>query len=362
MNIRLFLIEVLTITALCSLPARAEMKVIEADNAYRMGDNDSKIDARRIAIQEAKRKALELAGAYVESLTVVKNYQLTKDEVKAYTAGILETEVVSEQMRGTTDHPEIYIRTRCTIDTAILSAQIDHYGESEDLKELLKSSVKENEDLKKERDLLVNQLAAEKDKTKADDTRNKLDRVLTKEEANDDTGRVWIEQSSLIREGDDNGQEVRQADLDKAALVLEQSIKANPQNQRTGYLLAIIYQRSRNYPAAENLLRSTIQRRPSSPAPHLRLGLVLKERGRYQEALKEFHFVERLRPHYLPVVFFTGLTLKEAGTCGKAVQYLNRFLKDPRANKCPKKKQVAIAAIEQCGGDRPGRQRRARQL
>ena len=129
--------KVLLVLFLTSLPliARGEVKTVEADATYVMGDNDSKVDARRVATQEAKRKALELAGAYVESLTVVKNYQLTKDEVKAYTAGILETEIASEQMRGTTEHPEIYIKARCTIDTDIITAQIDRYRENEDLKE-----------------------------------------------------------------------------------------------------------------------------------------------------------------------------------------------------------------------------------
>ncbi|MDH4162559.1 MAG: hypothetical protein OEW15_07695, partial [Nitrospirota bacterium] len=72
-------------------PAFAALKTIEAENLYHMGDNDSKLDARRISTQEAKRKALELAGTYVASLTEVKDYRLTKDEVTAYTAGIIET-------------------------------------------------------------------------------------------------------------------------------------------------------------------------------------------------------------------------------------------------------------------------------
>ena len=83
----LLVITILT-SALPLSRAYAEVKIIEADSTFIMGDNDSKVDARRIATQEAKRKALELAGTYVESLTTVKNYQLTKDEVMSYTAGV----------------------------------------------------------------------------------------------------------------------------------------------------------------------------------------------------------------------------------------------------------------------------------
>src|SRR5271169_3693187 len=152
----------LLIAGFLPIATYAEIKVIESESTYIMGDNDSKVDARRIATQEAKRKVLELAGTYVESLTQVKNYQLTKDEIKSYTTGVLETEVVSEQMRGTTEHPEIYVKTRCKIDTDSLIAQIGKFQENEDLKEQVNATAKENDDLKKERDELVKQLASEK--------------------------------------------------------------------------------------------------------------------------------------------------------------------------------------------------------
>ena len=89
----------------------------------------------------------------------------------------------------------------------------------------------------------------------------------------------------------------------------------------------------------------------------MKLGVLLKEHGNYQEALREFHFVERLRPHIPMVLFYTGMTFKQMGRCGMSVQYLNRFLKDRRGNRYPAKKEMAIAAIEECGGDRPGRRR-----
>jgi tetratricopeptide (TPR) repeat protein len=358
-------ISLLTIVLLYSGPlcpnARAEIKVIEADSTYLMGDNESKVDARRIAFQEAKRKALEQAGTYVESLTTVRDYQLTKDEIKTYTAGILMTEVMSEQMRGTSERPEIYIRTKCTIDTDVLTAQIDRYRKNEVLEDQLKASYKENDELKKERDRLVKQLAAQKDKAKAEETRKKLDRVLSREEANDDANRVWVSLGNKLEDGQVKGQDVQQADLDRSVVMLERAVKVNPQNQRAHYMLATIYQKNGNSTAAENQLRIAIQQQPSNPASHMKLGMLLREGGRSREALKEFHFVARLRPHYLPAVFYVGMTFKDLDKCGKSVQYLNRFLKDGRVNQYPGKKEAAIRAVEECGGARPGRQRQYRE-
>jgi Flp pilus assembly protein TadD len=335
--------------------ARAEVKVIEADSTYIMGDNDSKVDARRIATQESKRKALELAGTYVESLTQVKNYQLTKDEIKTYTAGILETEVVAEQMRGTTEHPEIYIKTRCKIDTDALAAQIDKYRENEDLKEQLNDSSRENEDLKQQRDTLVKQLAAEKDRERAAETRKQLDTILAKEEANDETHKVWINIGPQLIQADENGREIRQSDLDNASVVLQRSVKNNPQNLRARLLLAAVYKRKGNTAAAEAELRSAVQNNPSNPAPHMGLGVLLRDNKRYEEALQEFHLVERMRPRYPMMLFYAGMTYRDTDRCGYAVRYLQRFLNDPRSNRFPKKKEQATQTINSCGSGRaPG--------
>jgi tetratricopeptide (TPR) repeat protein len=353
-----FLILLFTVALLLHPNAHAEIKVIEADSVYIMGDNDSKVNSRRIATQEAKRKALELAGTYVESLTIVRNFQLTRDDVKAYSAGILETDVVAEQMRGTTEHPEIYIRAKCTIDTDVLAARISRYRENEDLKEQLDASVRENDALKKERDALVKQLAADRGKTQAEQTQQKLDAVLTREELNDDTARIW---TTLAPQFDEEASTLsqKQSDLERSAARLEQAVRINPRNQRAYCLLSFIYQKMGDYAAAEERLRTAIHHLPSAPAPHLRLGILLRQRGRYPEAMKEFHFVERVRPHNLPVVFYSGMTYKDMGKCGKAVQYLNRFLKAKSVDQYPGKKELALAAIEQCGGNRPGRQRKA---
>jgi tetratricopeptide (TPR) repeat protein len=357
----LIFIEALIVSALFYHSAYAEVKIIEADSTYIIGDNDSKVDARRIATQEAKRKALELAGTYVESMSVVKDYQLTKDEVKSYSAGVLETEVVSEQMRGTTEHPEIYIKARCKIDSDALTAHIDRYRESEDLKEQLDASSKENDDLKQERDALIKQLAAEKDKAKAAETRKQLDTVLSKEEANDDTKKVWINIGPQLVEVDESGHEINQADLDKNAVILQRVVQTNPQNERAQYMLTSIYLKEGNYSEAEKRLRIAIQQHPRNPEPHLKLGVVLKDQHRYQEALQEFHVVERLRPRNPMMLFYTGVTFKAVNECRKSVHYLQRFVNEVRSKKFPKKRERAIQVIDECGGKRPGRTRRSRQ-
>jgi tetratricopeptide (TPR) repeat protein len=343
---------------LLGVNSHAEVEIIEADSTYIMGDNDSKVDARRIALQEAKRKALELAGTYIENLTQVQNYQLTNDEIKSYTAGILETEVVSERMGGTTDHPEISIKTRCKIDTDILTAQINRFRASEDLKEQLSAAAREKDALQKERDALVKQLAAQTSKTKAEAARSKLDTVLAKEEANDETNKVWMNIGPQLLDRETTGRELNKAELDSATMTLQKSVNANPDNLRARSMLAAVYQREGKFDLAEQELRAAVKTNPSNPMQHVKLGDLLKEQGRYKEALREYHFVERLKPHS-PLIFYSmGMTYKAMMKCGLSVQYLNRFIKSPQSNNFPVKKEAALQSVEECGGNRPGRMRR----
>ncbi|MDA8100709.1 MAG: tetratricopeptide repeat protein [Nitrospiraceae bacterium] len=358
-------------TALCisaclllfATAARAEIKVIEADAAYAMGDNDSKVDARRIATQEAKRKALEQAGTYVASLTQVKEYRLTKDEVTAYTAGILETDIIADESRGSASKPELYIKVRCKIDTAVLLAQIDQYRENEELRDQIEDAAKQQAELKKERDELVRQLAAEKDKAKAAETQKKLANVLTSEETGEQTNRAWARTASQVDlySGSEVNRGVKLADLEDSADALEQTVQTNPGNVQSAVLLSALYEQKDDRKRAEEVLRSAISRNPGNPFLHLRLGIVLREQGRNTEALKEFRVMEQKRPNQPNLLFQLGLTHKANGNCRLASGYMKRFLMytkridKPRINALkPKAREI----VEKCGDFPP--ERRAR--
>lgn len=358
------IVTILLATFLPTNAARAEIKIIEAESTYVLGGNDSKADGRRIATQEAQRKALERAGTYLAGITQVKEFRLTKDQVMAYTAGIVETEIVADETRGTIDHPELYIKARCRVDTDVLVQQIGRYRESEELGELLETAAKEKEALRKERDALQKQLAGEQDKTKADVTQKKLDSVLTTEEGFDDTSRAWIRLSPRIDfyGGKENRQEIPAAEIEAATAALQKAIARNPGNVRARILLASIYDQRQDYAAAEEELRAALQRVPNNALVHLRLGIVLREQDKLQEALREFRVIEHKRPNMPQMLFQTGLTHKAGGNCRLAVAYLKRLLMYTKKDDRPeiaKLKPKAKAVIEECG-DQPAPKKKRR--
>jgi hypothetical protein len=97
----------------------AAVKEIEASATYHLGDNDSKLDGHRLALLEAKRTALEKAGTYVESTTEVKDLQVTKDEIRTYSAGILRVEETKDpqwQMVGRNLEVTVFVKVEVDQD------------------------------------------------------------------------------------------------------------------------------------------------------------------------------------------------------------------------------------------------------
>jgi hypothetical protein len=92
------------------------IRTVSASAEYRMGEHDTRMDGVRIAIEAAKRQALEQVATYLESVTEVKNLDVTRDEIRTYTAGIVT--VLNQQTRTRLEDGVIVIH----VD---LTAQVD---------------------------------------------------------------------------------------------------------------------------------------------------------------------------------------------------------------------------------------------
>ena len=151
----------------------AMVQNIEADGYYIIGDgpDESHSVAKDRARLDAKRAAVEKAGVYVESITVVKDGQLTKDEINTISAQIMsiESEKITPEIVGETVRYHCHILAKInssSIDQSILNNRRKLY-ESE---QKIKQQTEEIELLKKELILLkkgYNSLG-EKDKREID--------------------------------------------------------------------------------------------------------------------------------------------------------------------------------------------------
>src|SRR5437870_8359043 len=97
-----------SLSSVCVEPTAAETRTVTADGEYRMGPRDTREDAVRLATEAAKRHALEQVATYLESVTVVTNLDVTSDEIRTYTAGLIL--VLDQQINTRLDGDTVVIR------------------------------------------------------------------------------------------------------------------------------------------------------------------------------------------------------------------------------------------------------------
>ena len=104
--------------------ALGEVKTFSREMRRVIGENQSRDDARAAAVAEAKRQALEEAGTYLETLTVVKNFQVARDDMLALAAGVTRSRVVVEEPFLEGSAFGIRVVVAVSVDTATLDERI----------------------------------------------------------------------------------------------------------------------------------------------------------------------------------------------------------------------------------------------
>lgn len=107
-------------------PVFAEIKVFEKEVEEIVGRDQSQEQIEAFALQKAKRLAVEEAGTYISSLTVVRNYMLEKDEITALASGVVQAKIVgvpSVEVKNGVIH--VKVKARIQVDTSILERQIE---------------------------------------------------------------------------------------------------------------------------------------------------------------------------------------------------------------------------------------------
>jgi hypothetical protein len=121
---RTILATFLTILMLLPVSAFGEIITIKQTVRQTFGGGQSADDARISGMAKAKREALEKAGTYIESLTVVQNFKVEKDEILALTAGVLKAEVISQKNYTSDDAFGIEIIVNVVVDTSVLEERV----------------------------------------------------------------------------------------------------------------------------------------------------------------------------------------------------------------------------------------------
>jgi hypothetical protein len=163
-----------------------------------MGDSDTKVEARRIAIDHAKRLVVEKIGTYIESRTEVVNWQLTKDEITTYTAAIVKTTVISENVRLLENKTTaISVSINASVDIGALHKKVEEIRDDSKRREQLKALQAENTRLAKELES-ISTLLRQNQTSDVSSLRKQREEIFSKMDKNQNSMTIAFEKEVLL--------------------------------------------------------------------------------------------------------------------------------------------------------------------
>jgi hypothetical protein len=195
----LILVLVLMTIHLVISPLQAEVRTISAQGEYRMGRHDTKDDAIRVATESARRHALEQIATYLESVTVVNGMDMTKDEIRTYTAGLV---VVLDQQITTMregDTTVVHVDLRAQVDTDEVAQAIAALRANEDARSQLAVLKRDHERLQRELSAATRALADAATPDQAKPAAQQRREILHRVQSNAMVSQAWTDWAVVLQ-------------------------------------------------------------------------------------------------------------------------------------------------------------------
>ena len=176
---------------MAATPALADIRVVNAQGEHRMGNRDTREDAIRLATEAAKRNALEQVATYLESVTVVHDMDVTKDEIRTYTAGLVL--VLNQQIFTTLDGDVVVVKVDllAQMDTDEVARAIAALRENEDARSQLAALKQENEQLQEELNAVNQTLGHAATPDQVQQAAQKRKEILNRVQSNAMVSQAW---------------------------------------------------------------------------------------------------------------------------------------------------------------------------
>lgn len=325
--------------------AMASSMTYQRDYSYQASEADSKISCRTLALEQVKRLLLEELGSYLVSNTEVKDFQISRDQVIAITAGIVRTEVLKERWDGST----YYIVAKITTDPSHVAKAIDELRKDKQGLNELEEVKKQTEELRMGLEKLREELKLSKggqqtqEKKDYNDAVKKLDAVDWFKEgyalaesgkyrdaisfynkaidtnpkyfdAYNKRGWAYYRISDYPSALQDNNRALdlkpdfpgalvnrsetlwRMKQYNKALVDTNRAIELKPDFERAYLIRAIIYLFMNNNTNAIEDLNKAIELKPNYAPAFLNRGAAYRNIGRYEEAFRDYQKSIEINP------------------------------------------------------------------
>lgn len=379
------------------MAAHAEVKILEADGYYVMGDGpaESLSVAKERARIDARRAISERAGIFVESITEVQKGKLTRDEIRMISANILE---VQEDKVSPEILADEVIRYHChmvaKVDTSNIMDQLQ-----QDRKKL-DAAVKKNKELEAELDRANAELASLKQQyaqAQSDAAREAIQKQVAANEEwftrlaaalnQIEEGMNKVRRGYAILDLHEKAEEFYQkGDYDGAIRALQKLLEIVPDweyaplgigkcyeakgdNEKAlewykkaislwkdedesksepYYCIAFVCNQLGRYQEAVEAAQNAIKFEPASPSAYIILGKAYYGLARYEEAVRSLDQAEKLskgKPD-VDVYYFRGISYARWAKYPEAAKDLDKALSmDPSLDKAQQVRDAIRQAL-----------------
>jgi len=270
----------LLLLALILFPSisHAEIKTYTHTVKQAFGGSQSPDDARIAAIAKAKREALEKAGTYLESLTIVKNSMVEKDEILALAAGVLKAEVISQRNYATEDAFGIIVIVKVDVDTSILEERVKKLLQDRGLLE------KYQRIKKREKELLA-KIAVLEEKYRKLQNLSEQSQTQKREAIKDQFHETAQKLTAVALQQKAIGLVTEEKhDPDQALELLTQAIRLDPYYAEAYWFRGVVYDEIGKHKLAMEDYNQALKLQPSFALGYSSRGFAYIELGKYQHA------------------------------------------------------------------------------
>ena len=323
-----------TAISLLAHSAFAETKIFVKEYTYQASEEDSRNSSRTVSLREVKRLLLEELGTYLESITEVKSFHLTKDQIFTLTAGIVSAEIMEEKWDG-----KVYwLKARISADQDSVIKSIDTLRKDREKVKELEETRKRSEELLKENERLKKELAGKTGKKKK--TAQSYQRNIKNL-----TAAEWFEKGYALgtsgnytsaveaftnaielhpqRAGAYNNRGNAYAELgnhQRAIKDYSKAIELDPKFAGTYYNRGLLYADLGNYQQAIKDYSRAIELNPKDAAAYHGRGNAYRMLGNYQQAIKDYSRAIELNPQYVAAYNNRGFLYADLGNYQQAIK------------------------------------------
>ena len=293
--------------------ASAEVKTIEAEGYYTMGDGpeENPAIAKERARADAKRAASEQACTFVESLSEIKDNQLTRDEIRTISATILQ--VVQDPISVEVINQDIiqyHCHIKVLVDTDNVQSQL-YQG-----RDKLEEATQRIKELEEDKARLNAELAELKAKYKVASVAER--KIISKE------FKLNEEKFSALQLTEKGEECYNKRDYNGAIEALNKAIEIDPNYANAWAWLGAVYNDFGNSEKAMAMNLKAIEINPKNAMAWNNIGVTYSNLGNLDKAIESYERACSLDKKLYYPYSNLGRVYLDIGDFDKAIEYCNK--------------------------------------